>query len=112
MSVAIRAGELRHQVTLQQLGKRVDDGYGGGSIPEIDVVKLWAHIEPLVGRELFNEAQFNPSVTHQITIRYYPGIKPSMRILFGSRVFDIKSIRDIDERHRKIESICEELVTW
>lgn len=109
MPNTLRAGLLRHEVVLQSLGARFDDGYGGGSISDTDVVTVWADVEPLQGVELFQAAQFNPSVNYRITIRYYPGIRPSWKVKYGTRVFDIKSVIDVDERHRKIELMCEEL---
>ncbi len=111
MSTTLRAGQLRHQVMIQKLGARVDDNAGGGSIPWEDVKEVWASIEPLTGRELFLVGQFNPSLTHRVRIRYIDGVHPSWRIVYGTRVFDIKSVADIEERHREIEMMCEELVT-
>lgn len=108
----MRAGLLRHKVTLQKLGERVDDGAGGGSIPFEDVADVWAHIHPLAGSELLRAGQFDATLSHRISIRYYPGIHPSWRVKYGTRVFDIKSVADLDERHREIELMCEELVTW
>lgn len=108
----MRAGQLRHQVTLQQLGARVDDGTGGGSIPFNDVASVWAAIEPLTGRELLDAGQYDPSLTHRVRIRYYAGVRPSWRIKYATRLFDVKSIADLEERHREMDLMCEELVTW
>lgn len=108
----MRAGLLRHEVTLESPGTRVDDGYGGGSVTDTVVATVWAEIEPLTGYELFQAAQFNPTVNYRITIRYYPGIRPSWKVKYGTRVFDIKSVANLDERNRTIEMMCEELVTW
>lgn len=108
----LRAGTLRHSVQLQQLGTRVDDGYAGGSIPFTDVATVWAAIEPLEGFEKLEAGQFDASLSHRIRIRYYPGVRPNWRVVYGTRVFDIKSIADLEERHREMELMCEELVTW
>lgn len=108
----MRAGSLRHQVQLQSLGTRVDDGFGGGSIPDSDVATVWASIEPLTGQERLQAESFDARLSHRIRIRYYPGIHPSWKVKYGVRVFDIKSVADLDERHREVELMCEELVTW
>ncbi len=108
----MRAGQLRHKVTLQSLGARVDDGYGGGTIRVSDVAEVWAAIEPLTGEERLEVGQFDASISHRIRIRYYAGIRPHWTIKYGTRVFDIKSVADKEERHREIELLCEELVTW
>lgn len=108
----MRAGELRHKVTLQDLGTRVDDGYGGGTIPLVEVADVWASIEPLTGHERLQAGQFDTSITHRIRIRYYAAIRPHWQVRFGTRVFDIKSVADKYERHREVELMCEELITW
>jgi SPP1 family predicted phage head-tail adaptor len=100
---------LRHEVTIQQPGTRVDDGYGGGSVVDSNVATVWAAIEPLTGNELFQAGQFNPSLSHRVRIRYYPGIRPSWKVKYGTRTFDIKSVADVDERHREVVLMCEEL---
>jgi SPP1 family predicted phage head-tail adaptor len=105
----MKAGRLREQVTLQQEGTRTDDGFGGGGISHPDVATLHAAIVPLSGTELFEARQFTPSVSHRVEIRYYAGIKASWQVVYGARKFNIKSIIDIEERHREMHLMCEEL---
>lgn len=108
----MRAGQLRHKVTLQDLGTRSDDGFGGGTIATVDTADVWASIEPLTGQERLQAGQFDTSITHRIRMRYYPGLRPHWQVKFGTRVFDIKSVADLEERRREVELMCEELVTW
>lgn len=108
----MRNGQARHKITLQGLGARVDDGHGGGSISFTDVISLWASIEPLTGDEILRAGQMDVKMTHRVRHHYYPGVRPSWRVVYGSRVFDIKHVNDPEERHRELELICEELVTW
>jgi SPP1 family predicted phage head-tail adaptor len=105
----VRSGLLRHEVTIQQPGTRVDDGYGGGSVVDSDVTTVWAAIEPLAGEERFVNGQFDPSISHRVRIRYYPGIRPSWKLKYGARVLNIKYAADVDERHREVVLMCEEL---
>lgn len=111
----MRAGSLRQLVTLQQLLAGTDDG--GGGIAESpdnenwsDFATLYAHVEPLSGRELFQAQQINDQLTHRITVRYYPGVLSAMRVKYGTRIFIIESIIDVDERHREIQLMTRELV--
>lgn len=109
----MQSGKLRHKVTLQELGARVDDGTGGGSIPFADVyTDVWASIEPLAGGELLLIEQWETKRPHRVRTRYYAGVRPSWRVVYGDRVFDIKSIADKEERHIELEMMCEELITW
>ncbi len=110
--VTIPAGEKTRRVTLQKLGSRTDDGYGGGSISYEDVVSRKAKIEPIGGDERFINGQFDPTLTHRITFSFVPAIRPGWRIAYGSRVFDIKSVSDLEEAHRDVVLMCQELVTW
>ncbi len=124
----ITAGQLRHRVTLQKPGTRVDDGMGGGPLPFVDVADIHASIEPLSGREQLLGSQIEAELTHRIRTRFYRGVKPSWRVRFidaelaavapandpspGERRFDIESIVDPESRHRELELMCTELVDW
>lgn len=72
-----------------------------------------AGIEPLTGRELLAAMQVQADISHRVTIRW-PGatvtLDPSMRILFGTRYFDINSILNTEERNRTLELLCTERV--
>lgn len=111
MSPHMRANG-RHKVTLQKLGERIDDDAGGGSIPYEDVKHLWADIEPISGRELLRAGTNEAALTHRVRTRYYPGIKPHWRIRYEDKMLDIKYVIDEGERHRSLELMCEELVSW
>lgn len=109
----MRAGQLRHRVDLQEQGPRVSDGAGGGSAPFVTYAEnVPAAIEPLAGREFLQAEQFDVRVTHRVRIRYRAGVRPSHKVIYGSREFDIKSVIDFEERHRELELMSEELVTW
>lgn len=106
------AGEFTRRVTIETVGARVDDGYGGGSVAPTTFLSRRAKIEPLAGEERFVNGQFDPSLSHRITFRYYAGIKPHMQVKYGTRLFDIKYVADLEEAHRDVVLMCEELVTW
>ena len=48
------------------------------------------------------------SVSHEVALRYRPGIVPAMRFRKGARVFHIVSVIDVDERRRWLKCLCEE----
>ena len=43
-------------------------------------------------------------------MRYLSGIVPKMRVKVGSRIFDILSIINVDERNRELQLMCRESV--
>lgn len=98
----IDAGELRQQVTIQQIAITRDE-FGGEVKAWADFVTLRAKIEPLSGRELTEAAQIYPESNTRITIRYYPGIDPSMRVLDETGAqYDITNLSDVEYRHVKL----------
>jgi len=105
----LRAGRLRHIVTIQRVTE-TQDGYGDKSEAWADVADLRAGIEPLRGREFFDAQHVSADVTTKIVIRYYSGIVPKMRVINGSRIWEIKSVIDPDERHRELQLMCTEVV--
>jgi SPP1 family predicted phage head-tail adaptor len=65
-------------------------------------------VAPMSGRELLAAEAVQSSLTHSVSIRYFAGLKPSMRIKYGDRLFDIQSVIDEDERHRTMTLLCVE----
>jgi SPP1 family predicted phage head-tail adaptor len=61
-------------------------------------------VSPVSGRELLAAQAVQSEVTHNISVRYRPELQnpkdvAAMRILFGSRVFDINASMNQDERN-------------
>lgn len=105
----MRAGDLRNRIKIQQ--KSVTrDTFGGETVTWTDVVTVWAAIEPISGREYYAAQQVQAEASTRIRIRYYAGITTSMRVLWGTRYFDILSVIDIQERGREIHLMCKEEV--
>lgn len=105
----MRAGRLRHRVTLQQL-TQVPDGGGGYTEDWTDVATVWAAVEPLRGQERYEAQQVQATLSHRITIRYRAGVEPSMRVVHDGRVFNVLSVIDPQERHRELQLLVEEVV--
>jgi SPP1 family predicted phage head-tail adaptor len=106
----MRAGTLRHSIVLQSPTGTLDS-FGERNTTWNDVATVRASINPITTREQFLAQQAQSSVTHKVTVRYgseISTIDSSWRVLFGSRVFVIQGIRNIDERNKTIELLCEE----
>lgn len=106
----IRAGELRHRVTIQQNNSTSRDAVGAEVPNWQDVATVWAAVEPLRGREYLESQQVNAEVDTRIRIRHYPGITPDMRVIWGSRIYEIEAVINVDERDREIHLMCRERV--
>lgn len=74
---------------------------------------VWAAIEPLTGREFFQAQQVQAEVSHKITMRHYTGItiSPKDRLLYGTRVFRIESMLNVEERSIELVLMCREEVS-
>ncbi|WP_342045983.1 phage head closure protein [Bacillus sp. OTU530] len=102
-------GKLNKRIVLQKLAT-VDDGAGGSEESWQDTSSVWALIQPLQGRELYQAQQINTELTHRITIRYREDVNASMRIMYNNREFTIDSIVNIEESNRFLEMTCREKV--
>lgn len=105
--MGIKAGALRHRVTLQSAAETPDGG-GGFTTAWSDVATVWAAIEPLKGTERLRAEQLENPVTHRVTIRHRAGVTAKMRVAFGARVFNIRAVINPEERNRRLELLCEE----
>lgn len=103
-------GKLNKRITLQ-CPKSVRDDEGIVTEEWTDVATVWAAVEPLRGREYFAAAAVNQENTVRFRMRYRPGVTARMRLLYDRRVFDIKSVIDVNERHQEILLMCEEVMS-
>jgi len=104
-------GKLNRRITIQQLPDNVDQF----NTPEPDTVwrdvaRVWAAVEPLSGREYIILQNVSAEVTTRIKMRYRPGIKPDMRVLYAGRVYDIHAVLDIEEAHKEMHLMCVERI--
>ncbi len=105
----ISAGNLRHQITIEQVVEG-RDSFNAVTEEWVPIVTLWASVEPIRGREFFEAQRVNAEISHRIKVRYYPGITSKMRARFGERIFRIEAALNIEERNREIHLMCVEAV--
>ena len=104
----MNSGKLRHRVTVEGLTETQDAS--GDVVKSYTVLgSVWAAIEPLSGREYFQAQQVVSEATSRIRLRYLPGVVPSSRVLFGSRVFDVLHVANPEERNVELLLLCKEL---
>lgn len=103
----MRAGPLRHRVTLES-GSETQDSAGGIVLSFTTVATVWASVEPVRGKEYFAAQQVASDVTHLVRLRRQPGISPTTkwRVIFNGRKFDIESVIEVLERRREWQLMC------
>ena len=70
---------------------------------------LRAEVNSLKSAEQLEGMRLDHRVTHLVRLRYRAGITTAMRVLFGSRVLQIRSAIDPYERHERLDLLCEEV---
>jgi SPP1 family predicted phage head-tail adaptor len=100
-----------------QLNKRItifsetktDDGLGGSGVGgEYVFCTVWAAIWPTRAKETRKNMREGVTVSHTIRIRYRPGILTTMKIRYGTRIFEIKGGINPDEANRCLDMVCDE----
>lgn len=104
----MEAGKLRHRITFQTRSVS-QDAYGGQVDTWTDAVtNVAAAIEPLSVRELMVAQAAQNETRLKVSTRYFAGLTPAMRITYGSRIFNILGITNVEERNRELQFLCSE----
>ena len=108
----LKAGRLRHRVTIEALTLTQDSTTG-------EVTESWtafaanlpAEVAPVSVREFISARQIQAEVTTMILIRFLPGLRPDMRIVHGTKVYDpLGFLPDKDSNLEYITIPCKENV--
>jgi SPP1 family predicted phage head-tail adaptor len=88
---------LNKRITIQQAAE-VADGAGGYVRSWTSVATVWAEmiVERSGGEQVFAE-QVQAAARFRFTIRYRSGVTAAMRVLYGTRVFNIRQIINPEE---------------
>lgn len=102
------SGALRHRVTIQE---RVANETNGADAPYYrSIQSVYASVEPLSGRELFNAQQVQAQTTHLVRVRANSEVQPKRRFLFGDRKLNIDSVANNEERGVYMDCMCSEWI--
>ena len=104
-------GRFNHRVELEKLKDPPTVSATGEREKEYLIyAAVWAAFRTLSGGERLAAEQVAATLTHEITIRYRSDVKAEHRIVMGARIFDIKDVRDVDERHVELRMRCTEVL--
>ena len=107
MTSPVSASDLRHRIAIEQ-EVRTPDGGGGADVSWQLFAEVWAAIWPRTASEQLESDRVAGTATHDIWIRYRPGVTPQMRIKFGNRTFDIRGVLDMDGKRRWLKCVSQE----
>lgn len=105
----MRSGNLKQKITFQDYTETTDD-FGEVTKGYADFRTVYASIVPLSGKEYFTSKQTNAEVSHKIECRHFDGVKPSMRIVYGTRTFNIESVINIREENKTLQIMATEVI--
>ena len=100
-------GDLNKRVTIQYTTK-VSDGMGHFTETWIDACTVFAAIWPNSAKEMVQSMQTDMVTSHRIRIRYRSVLRPSWRIKFGLRYFNIISILNPNEKNEYLDIMARE----
>ena len=75
-----------------------------------DTATVWAGIINSGGGEFYAAQKLNADTQAVISIRFYSGLTTLNRIKYGSRIFEILHVNDVNERHREMLLAVKEVV--
>jgi SPP1 family predicted phage head-tail adaptor len=107
--ITMRAGSLRHRITIQEPIKTTD-AHGGQSITWNGYHVCWAEIVPEDGSEKVVAEQSTSLTTHTVKIRYDSRVISEHRVLFGIKPLNIVSVINVDLKNRQLVLKCTEVV--
>ena len=115
----MKAGPLRHRITIQTLPDPdlIETDDAGQPIEDWTtfIADVPASIRPLSGRELLAAAAINSEVTTRICTRYIAGLEDSRKRIVHPTTccgiaadvyYDVLFPNDVDMAHREFEFLC------
>ena len=99
---------LRNKIEIISKNKVIDeDGYPLEK--EISIRKCYASIRGLRGREFFSSSQVQSEKYKVFNLRFFKGLNERMYIKYNDKLYNIKSINDLNERHIEYEIYATEV---
>lgn len=103
----ITPARLRHSIEIRELVE-TEDALGGQVSEWVTIKTVKASVDPMSGNERLRAMQLNATLTHRVLLRYFDGLTAKHQIKFGERLFQIRSVINIEERNRFYELSCDE----
>ena len=99
-------GKMRYEVQLQKPTNTRDTG-GGLTEAWTTLANLWADIRPKTGAETYRQGQVQERTVYEFIIRHRKDIGTNYRIVYDSDNYNIKTIKNVDNRDRFMVLECE-----
>jgi SPP1 family predicted phage head-tail adaptor len=103
---------FKHRV---EIYKRVNQDGSDSPKPIADwtlITSVWASYRDVSGKEFFASHQAGVKISGEFKIRYRSDLKQTYYILYGSRLFNIIAITDIEDQKRYLWIKAEEVFDY
>lgn len=104
----IKIGDLRHTCELQNRSGETTDDRGRTNVQWSTVREIKCAIRQINSTDIERARQIAPEATHRIFTHAIGDVTSQMRIVFGSRVFYIGAIDDMENMGRFVSLIVAE----
>lgn len=104
----MRAGQLRHQVTIER-PQITRDTAGGEVTTWLPIATVYAGVETLSGREWVTANAAGGELSHRVRMRYFAGLESTDRLTYAGRTFHIEAVLNTDERNVELVVMCREI---
>ena len=92
---------------ISKINTKDQDGYPIEK--EISIRKCYANIRSLRGKEFYNAAMVHSEDDKVFRCRFFKGLEPKMFIKYNEKLYNIKSINDLNENHKEYEIYASEV---
>lgn len=75
-----------------------------------ELFKIWAHVKPFTGKEVYTAQTNEYKATMKINIRYNSHIKEGMRVLIEGSYYSIVYIEDVNNSHKEMWLTLEKVI--
>lgn len=104
-------GEMRRRVTLESRTQAPLGGAGGTLLDNVfaTIATVWAQVITTKGTPRIDGVHIEDQPTHRFVIRRRTDIESDNYVKWDGRRFRIRDVEDVDEEHRFLDLLCEEL---
>lgn len=102
--------DKRHLLTIEQPSNSLND-FGETTQTWSTFATVFGAVQGIAGREYIIANNKSAEMDYRIFTEYVDNVKPTMRVKFGSRIFAIVSVINVDELNRELQLLCKEVVT-
>ena len=102
----MRSGDLGQRIVIERRTGATNDW--GEPLPEgwETHATVWAHVQPLTGRDFIAAQAAMSEVKVKIIMRYRPGITPADRVSHNGQVYGIEAVIDVHSSRRELHLMC------